>query len=74
MAPEDKITSRPRNSCCFPSTIAETPTHRRPSNSSWVTDVRVEISKFGRFRTSAFKYPIAAETRFSLALEIVIGK
>ena len=52
IAPDDRITSRARNSCSLPSTIAFTPTHRVPSNTSDFTWVLVEMVRLGRLRVS----------------------
>ena len=48
--PDDRMTSRPRNSVSRPPTRAFTPTQRGPSNNSSLTWVSVEIDKFSRIR------------------------
>ena len=48
--PDERITSRPRNSVSRPPTCAFTPTQRSPSNSSVETCVSVDIVRFSRIR------------------------
>ena len=55
MAPQDRMISRPRNSCSRPSTSALTPTHCVPSNSSSFTCVLVEIVRLARWRVVAIE-------------------
>ena len=55
IAPEERMTSRPRNSCSRPSTSALTPTQRVPSNSSSLTCVSVEIVRLARLRVVAIE-------------------